>query len=85
MHPQGPMPDEIQKAERLLTDAHIEAVNALLEAAELKSADIGFCRLSRPDNSAPALRPPHLADRRRRGIGARNRHCRGERIPHRRC
>jgi len=42
MHPQGPMPDEIQKAERLLTDAHIEAVNALLEAAELKSADIAF-------------------------------------------
>ncbi|HYK80465.1 MAG TPA: anhydro-N-acetylmuramic acid kinase [Micropepsaceae bacterium] len=40
--PEGPVPPEIAKAERLLTDAHIAAVLALLEKAARKPGDIAL-------------------------------------------
>src|SRR5215831_10902261 len=40
--PTLPVPSEIEKAERLLTDAHADAVRALLEAAKLTAADVAY-------------------------------------------
>ncbi len=37
-----PVPPQIEKAERLLTDAHAQAVAALLRHAELKAPDIAY-------------------------------------------
>jgi anhydro-N-acetylmuramic acid kinase len=42
MPPEGPVPADITKAERLLTDAHGAAVFALLEKAALKPGDIAL-------------------------------------------
>jgi len=40
--PTEPVPSEIEKAERLLTDAHADAVRALLKEAKLRAADIAY-------------------------------------------
>ena len=40
--PEGPVPADIAKAERLLTDAHGAAVSALLEKSGLKPGDISL-------------------------------------------
>src|SRR5580704_17432166 len=40
--PEGPVPADITKAERLLTDAHGAAVSALLEKAALKPSNIAL-------------------------------------------
>ena len=40
--PEGPVPADIAKAERLLTDAHGAAVSALLEKAALKPGNVAF-------------------------------------------
>jgi anhydro-N-acetylmuramic acid kinase len=40
--PEGPVPADIAKAERLLTDAHAAAVSALLEKSGLKPSDIAL-------------------------------------------
>src|SRR3977135_1629658 len=40
--PEGPVPPDIAKAERLLTDAHIAAVLALSEKAARKPGDIAL-------------------------------------------
>jgi anhydro-N-acetylmuramic acid kinase len=41
-HPEDPVPEEIEKAERLLTDAHAEVVKELLAQAGLKADDIAY-------------------------------------------
>ncbi len=38
----GPVPREIVKAEKLLTDAHADAVHALLREAGLRSSDVAY-------------------------------------------
>src|SRR5258705_5676686 len=40
--PVAPVPPEIEKAEKLLTDAHAEAVRALLEKSKLNPSDIAY-------------------------------------------
>jgi anhydro-N-acetylmuramic acid kinase len=40
--PQGPIPPEIEKAERLLTTEHAEAVSTLLNQSGLASSDIAY-------------------------------------------
>lgn len=40
--PAAPIPPEIEKAEKLLTDAHANTVRALLEKANLTAADIAY-------------------------------------------
>ena len=52
----APVPHSIREAERHLTEAHAEAVKALLDKAGLAAGRGGADRLSRPDHPAPARR-----------------------------
>ena len=63
-------PGRLGDAERIVTDAHAEAVEAFLRRHGIAAGDVAGRRLSRPDRAAPAGDAADGAARRRRGAGA---------------
>ena len=63
-------PGRLGDAERIVTDAHAEAVEAFLRRHGIAARRRRGRRLSRPDGPAPAGDAAHGAARRRRGAGA---------------
>ena len=70
----APVPHSIRDAERLLTEAHAEAVKALLKKPVSTPDQVSLIGLSWPDHPAPAGAALDLADRRRRAAGPAHRH-----------
>ena len=65
--------------ERLVTDAHVDAVKAFVERFSISPERVAACWPARPDHPASAARRPDAPALRRRASrgGARNRRCLG--------